>query len=383
MPPEGSTVRFPEALLDRATSLDSERRSEIIREACEYGLDHMEKEILLETAGDLQALIENTLESSDVLDDRIMRIVRKYLSANVKPQEAINVLPFYPMGAHKAAKGFGSTPVFSLKKGESIELIIPPVNWMVYEPIDIRIHTGDPKANVQISKLCSDEGAGRDLFMPGWHSAHEFGGRATALAKSEIIISPKDMRMFVKTDRATTVAISLVIRIREDDAFGGAFGAPLSQPTSNLAASMGPSLGLGPGRRVRVPFVQATPSVNSKIPPSNQAGCLETGCVNWGVLRVVQPVFEVPEATEAEVRKILLNTLCADLKIGGSPTLFGTLGWYTGADFTADRPPTLRAYPILISPNRGYMSVKVHDESLRLAEPYLVCEVIRDDAFNV
>ena len=202
--------------------------------------------------------------------------------------------------------------------------------------------------------------------MPGWHRPHEFGAIATALAKRELVLAPNDLRLFVRSDRVTDVVVSVVARLVRDDAFGppvteGVSG-PLSKPVPSVPRS-------SVGRRIRLPF---EPEEKGTL-LSKGVVELETRPVNWAALRMLRPVFEGPD---------LIHTVFQDLKIGGSPSLTIHEGWNSALDHVADCDPYLRAYPIMISPNAAYIEVRSVLEGNAPAIPYLLAEVMRNDAFQ-
>ena len=118
------------------------------------------------------------------------------------------------------------------------------------------------------------------------------------------------------------------------------------------------------GHKVRLDFVESDSSYNFKTKP-----------VNWGVLRIFRIAFD------GSPDELTRTTLC-DFKIGGSPNLLLSERWCCAADFSKNMNSGLRAYPILISPNQAFLKLKSIGDG-DPAIPYVVCEVMRDDAFKV
>jgi hypothetical protein len=358
MKPADSTIRMPQDILERASKLDPENRSEILRQACLLGLEEMEKEKILASSGDVRRLVSEFLSRDEGLEMKVRGVVEKLLPSSAR-RMVTGKVSFLRLDEFEKGTGMA---VFSLKSGESVELILPEMSWMVYRPIDLSIHSLDPFANVQVSRLCSDNGGGRDLLMPGWHRHHEFGGVATALAKKETIVSPNSLRMLIRSDRDTSVVVSMVVEVQRDDAFGGG-GKTLE------------SIDVSKSRKIRIPFMkmEAGPIGQGRIgiPVSRSHS---TRAVNWGVLRVLGLVFEGN-------RERMFSTVFNDLTIGGSPCLTLHDTWNSAMEFT-NLDYDLRANPVLISPNVSYVNLKSTTEEGEPLVPYLACEVLRDDAFQ-
>lgn len=314
-PSDDSTVRIPRNLLERAELIEPENRSEVIRRACSIGLDHLEK-------GSSQG----------------KRVRRRTLA------------PFFRDLNWKI-------PLFKIKAGETIELVLPSLHWISYTPDDLRIEHFPADAKVQVSSLRVDEGNGRDLLTSGWHEKHEFGGIATALAKREVV-SSSDLRVLVTSDREAVVSICAVIQIEEDHAFGQAKPAEDEPPV---------------GRIIRVRFEKhgaSGPSFHSKP-------------IHWGNLRVRGIVFEGDLVS-------CFSTVFNSPKVDGGPDLTVNDGWspaiaYRGLDHQLRFSPMLMAggtasiqlnnVLFLNDPDDGsMMKLGLTNPSV----PYLVCEVVED-----
>lgn len=353
MKPADSTVRMPQEILERASKLDPENRSEILRQACLLGLKEMEKEKILSSSEDVGRLVSEFLSRGEGLEMKIRKVIEKLLPSSARKMVTGKV-PLLRLEEFEKQRGMA---VFGLKSGSSVELVIPQMNWMIYQPVDLSIHALDPHANVQVSRLCSDNGNGRDLLMPGWHSPHEFGGVATALAKKETVVSPNNFRMLIRSDRDTSVVVSMVVEVQSDNSFGEGAKSLLSVDASRA-------------KKIRIPFTK----MNTDLPGSQFSHSHSTKHVNWGVLRVLGVVFE-------GARERMFSTVFNRLCIGGSPSLTLSDEWNSAVEFT-NLDYDLRANPVLISPNLGYIHLKSTTEEEEPLVPYLACEVLRDDAFQ-
>ena len=375
MPPD-SSVRVPEDLLSRAMSLNPDNRSEVVRAALELGLGTLEDRKLLEEGGDIVAIARRVFQEAVLSDPALAHRIAELVSTFSPRKEPLPfaVLPF--LHDFKDAKGndkSGDDAPFPVLKFESYDnpqsIGIPACPWMIYEPVNIRIHAENPNARVEVAKLCSDEGAGRNLLLHGWHGPEAFAGRGTALAKHEIIISPNSLIMNVRADRPTRAVVSLIVKVKRDDAwFGGVIGTPRGgvgafKPPKPEPPKLPPTR----GRLIRVPFLPS---------PHGSREALKTRSMNWGVLRIDSLVFsEHPER---------FNTMAKNFKIGGSPNLFFQEDWISAVDLAEAHRNALRAWPIIISPNIAHLDVRnVYPEKTDLTAPaFLIAEVVRDDAFS-
>lgn len=361
--PSDSPVRIPTDLLERAERLDPENRAEVVRRAVVLGIEELEREKTLRSAKDVKELVSEVLTSDPTLRSLVEKEVGKIAPPALDGKPILGRMSFYPVDR----KGedphlYGERiPVFRVSADRPVEVIVPATNWLTYSPVDLRIYSFDPRARVSVSGLRADNGNGRDLLMPGWHRAHEFGGLATALAKRETIISPNNLRMQVTSDRDAAVSVSLVAQIETDSVTGPSQGPPRRAAPS--------------GHLVRVPL------------EAEEAGSTtyRTKFVQWGVLKILGVVFEGDDLA-------LFQTAFRDLKIEGSPyDLQMSSGFGSALDYR-DLETDLRGTPVLIAPNTA--SVTLMDTSATVADalggipgvlekgrvdPYLVCEVLRDD----
>ena len=303
-----SSVRIPDELLQRAATLTPDNRSEAVRVALTFGLDALEKKSAL--------------------------------------KEPPTALPFLPSGEEP-----GPPSVFALAANEPMEIAVPQCPWLAYEPINIRLHCADPKAKVEVTRLCSDDGQGRNLLMPGWHGRHSFNGIGTALGKYECIRSPNNVTLMVRSDRPTWVAVTLVVR-PVDSYFEGSFFFEKARPAKGTTHN----------RLVRVPF-----EVHSE---RSFATIARTKPVNWGLLRIVRLVFEPDPA--------LLYTVFEDFKIGAGANLAMAEDWNSAADYTEKWGAGFRAYPILKSPNFAEIALKHVIQGEEPVLPLMLAEVIED-----
>ena len=381
MPPD-SSVRIPDELLERASGLDPENRSNVVREGLARGLTQMENERLLEQASNVEGLVRHLLLTDSLVAEQLGLLVTDR-RADEQP-DRLGLLPFLRIDQIHGDLDSGAPeytmPVFKIgPKDGVVELVVPPSTWMDYEPVDLQIHVSNPEANVRVSKLCSDEGSGRDLLMPGWHGLDAFGPPATVLAKVERVKSPTDLRLTVRADKVSYVSVVLLVKVVCDWAQGmsGAYGA--SDSPLPLGGALGalirpPSVPHGPslkGRLIRVPF-ERTNEITSAPVSMNPGQPFQSKTVNWGRLRLVRPVFK-------ESRD-LLYTVFGAFRIGGSPNLNCFPGWNCAKDYTASAPAYLRSFPVLLSPNVAYIDLKSVVEGKDPVVPYLLCEVMRDDA---
>lgn len=346
-----STIRVPSDLLDRASRLDPENRSEILRKACLIGIERMEKEKIFESAAETESLMANLLKTSQILNDQINNMVQKKLLSVDRTDLRVRKLkiPFVRNGS--------DNPFLSLKQGEVAELQIPEMNWMVYSPVNLVIRcfpeklpargTRGTPAPIEVSRFCTDGGSGRDLLMPGWHSARDFG-TPTVFAKEEHICAPNRPTLLVRANEKVQMAsVTMIANVVRDDAFGK---IPDGSPFDMERVSQ--------GRRIRIPFQKAR---------DQRGQTHETAPVNWGVLKVEGLLFR----EDLDGDKVFYTTF-SDLRLGGSPNIAPSMEKNLAADYL-DLDHSLRANPILISPNRASISL-----SSDPAIPELVCSVIKD-----
>lgn len=356
-PTTDSPVRIPTDVLERAERLDPENRAEVVRRAVVLGLEEMEREKTLRSAKDVKELVSAALASDPTLRSLVEKEVGKLAPKVLDGKPVLGRMSFYPVD-RKGEDPYlyaEKSPIFRVSADRPVEVIVPALNWLTYSPVDLRIYSFDPKAKVSVSGLRADNGNGRDLLMPGWHRAHEFGGIATALAKKELIVSPNNLRMQVTSDRDAAVCVTLVAQIETDAAMGPFHEEPPKR------------LPIPSGRLIRVP-----------LEAEEDGGTYRTKFVQWGALKILGLVFEGDE-------EALFQTALRDLKIGGSPLdLQMSCGFGSALDYR-DLTTGLRGEMVLVAPNTASVTLRrVSVEGMGPLEkgkvdPYLVCQVLRDD----
>lgn len=355
-PSETVPVRIPQHLLDRASELDSEHRAEMIREACERGLEAMERERAAARLSDVRQLAREAVRSDPELKLQIL-----LEASSLLPKRPI-VLPFLPVDETHVCGVLDDVPFIRLQPGET-EVHIPQIAWMTYTPTNLRIWT-ESNAEIEVANLRPDSGNGPNLLMPGWHGSSVFRQLGIPLVRHENIASPMNLKLVVRSQQKVRAAISLEAIIDRDSVCNFAiFDREAMDKASRSArmTSLKMDRVLSTGPLIRVPFVGELPTNDHPI------ACLRATGLNHGTLRVAGIVFEEGQGN-------LLHTALSSFSIMGGVQLLPHDGWSLAADYAPDSSgnvPALRDYPILRSPNEASITIgRVNDQPC--ARPYLL-----------
>jgi len=360
----GSTVRFPQELLSRAEEIDAEDRSRVLREAAKRGIELMENEKAAQDLKDQRAMLLDAVRS----DPETSSWVRS-IAVEVAGQKDLrsSILPMRP----RVGDLVSDDHVFCLPEDDEMEVVVNPTSWMIYRPFNIQVWcSGDPK-DVEISELRQDNGNGTNLLLPGWHSAASVNnGVGSLVVRRENIVAPSNLCLKIRSKSSMDVAVTIQMDVVDDG---------LTVDQSIILFDPDPA----DTDLVRVPF---------QVGPGREGRTLtgETLEMNGCMLQVAGVVFE-PVYSPADLFRIEFR----DLMIGGSPMLLCGEGWHAAADFGPEMVlgrSALRMNPVLFSPNRAYMDVRVRDEEVRdtedsedvtgledLVQIYLICRVLYED----
>lgn len=362
-----SSVRIPDDLLDRASELEYDNRSEAVRDALQIGLDQLEAREARAAVGDLHLHLDGLVAAaSDEIVGRLPSLVdarvEEALGRATQPETSV----LYFVDPSWPRPGEDPSSIIDLRAGVPKTLVVPAVPWMIYAVENMQIRSTEP--GVTVARLCSDDGGGRNLLMPGAHPAAHFDGPGTVLAKAECIASPKNLTIIALAETDCRAVFSLHVRPLKDDLgpllMRGAYAAaPLPGPFAQVAGGRTVDLGTNalaaaPGRLIRVPMNE------SEGDPGEDHQVFRTGLVNWATIRVQGLVFDDAD----------LETECMDLRIGGGSNLFQNESWNCALDWDRAARFGLRAYPILMAPNAASVTVRGHKGTA----PWVLAEVELD-----